>query len=189
MNINLLVLELNLKPADAVVLNKKFFGMIDHYAIYLGSFGVVPQFVANFGGAGVKILEQHEVETWLKEYVPVKVDRFPGPDKKRPEALARAMSKIGQKAYSLVWNNCEHFKNFVHHGLPTSSQVTKVGGAMVVGGFGLGLIGIDRRNENLQLWALFLILVGALVAALGINSQPQSPAAPSLPPLGGRRHA
>ncbi|MGO9784690.1 MAG: lecithin retinol acyltransferase family protein [Streptosporangiaceae bacterium] len=38
----------------------------------------------------------------------------------------RRESKIGHRAYSLLWNNCEHFASWCSTGLAGSRQVTDV---------------------------------------------------------------
>jgi hypothetical protein len=59
----------------------------------------------------------------------------------RAEAARRAESKIGQRAYNLFWNNCEHFASWCATGIAVSQQVIvgmrKVRGAisMLAGGF------------------------------------------------------
>ena len=42
------------------------------------------------------------------------------------ETVERARSKIGQKGYSLVNNNCEHFALWCKTGIAMSSQVEEV---------------------------------------------------------------
>lgn len=44
----------------------------------------------------------------------------------RAEAAQRAESKIGHRAYSLFWNNCEHFASWCGTGTAGSQQVTEV---------------------------------------------------------------
>lgn len=41
----------------------------------------------------------------------------------RAEAARRAESKIGHRAYNLLWNNCEHFANWCVTGIAFSQQV------------------------------------------------------------------
>jgi len=44
----------------------------------------------------------------------------------RAEAAQRAESKIGHRAYSLLWNNCEHFASWCGTGTAGRRQVTDV---------------------------------------------------------------
>ncbi len=43
----------------------------------------------------------------------------------RAEAARRAESKIGQHAYNLFWNNCEHFASWCATGIAVSQQVVE----------------------------------------------------------------
>jgi len=164
MNIDLFISQQSIKPADAIILTKKFFGMLDHYAIYLGVQEREHKFVANYID-GVKVIPNNEINSLLQAYVPTNIEKFPGKETERPAALKRAMSRIGEKAYNLVSNNCEHFKNFVHHGIETSTQVEKVGAAAAIGGIGLLLIGLGKRNKTAFAWAIVIIIVGILIAS------------------------
>merc|ERR1711964_678232 len=55
-------------------------------------------------------------------------------------ALQRARSRLDEKAYNIVFNNCEHFATWCADGRHSSEQVSKAGSAM---GFavGCGMIG------------------------------------------------
>ncbi len=132
MTLNQFIRTYNLKPADAIVLQKKFFGMLDHYAIYIGMRNGEPTFVANYT-KGVQIITRSEMNEFLKMLIPVKIDRFPGKESDRSKALRRALSQVGKKAYSYLSNNCEHFKNWVHYGTPRSEQVIRFGEGLAVG--------------------------------------------------------
>ena len=130
------VISNELKPADAILLNKKFFGMLDHFAVYLGRDinTNVPVFAANYT-KGVQYLTPNELNQFLEELVPSKIERFEGSANQRAEAIKRAKSKIGEKSYHLIFNNCEHYKNFVHFSKKYSSQVENAGNiAMLSGG-------------------------------------------------------
>ena len=165
MTIHEFINHLRLKPADAVILQKKFFGMLDHYVIYLGLVNYVPQFVANYMD-GVRIIPNHEIAALLQMYVPTNVDRFPGPEHQRTSALQRAFSKIGERAYNLVANNCEHFKNFVHHGIEKSSQVDSIGKGLAVGGVVLAAVGAETKNSSAVGWGIALTTLGLLAVAI-----------------------
>ncbi len=132
MELNQFIKVYNIQPADAIVLQKKFFGMVDHYAIYLGIINGEHTFVANYT-KGVQIITPIELNQFLQMLIPVKIDRFPGPESHRRDAIKRAVSQIGKKAYSYISNNCEHFKNWVHNGIPKSEQVERLGEGLAVG--------------------------------------------------------
>jgi hypothetical protein len=160
---NLFVHQFAIKPADAVVLNKKFFGMLDHYVIYVGIQNYEHQFVANYVD-GVKEIPNDKIGSLLEVYVPSKIERFPGKDHERQAAVNRAKGRIGERAYGFISNNCEHFKNFVHHGIETSTQVEKVGAALTISGIGLALIGVGKKNKTVAVWGLIIVIVGILIA-------------------------
>lgn len=164
MNPSVFVTQFNIMPADAIVLNKKFFGMMDHYVIYLGTQNSEHRFVANYVD-GVKDIPNDKIETLLQVYVPSKIERFPGANHERPAAVSRAKSRIGERAYDLISNNCEHFKNFVHHGIENSTQTQKTGAALTIGGIGLTLIGVGKKNKTAVIWGIIIVIVGILIAA------------------------
>ncbi len=130
----------NLRPADAILMRKKFFGMLDHYVIYLGVINGRHTFVANYT-KGVKIIPDHELTQFLKVLEPKSIDRFPGAEWQRPAAVQRAISRIGENKYTYLDNNCEHFKNWVHYGENKSKQAENfragVGAAAVLGAIAL----------------------------------------------------
>ncbi|KAH3868355.1 phospholipase A and acyltransferase 1-like [Dreissena polymorpha] len=52
--------------------------------------------------------------------------------------LERAMAKIGEIGYNIIWKNCEHFEKFCRYGKEKSEQVEGVVWSLVaywVGGF------------------------------------------------------
>jgi hypothetical protein len=180
MNIDYFVAANRLQPADAVVLNKKIFGMVDHFAIYLGIQRFEHQFAANYID-GVKVIPKNDLDLFLKEMVATKVERFPGPEHKRGEALKRAINRIGERAYSFFANNCEHYKNDVHYGIKTSSQVTKAGLVVAAGGFGVMLTGVGKKTSEAIWWGIIIMIVGIVIAALGTGDNNKQP---PIPPLG-----
>lgn len=132
MTINQFIRTNRIRPADAIVLQKKFFGMVDHYAIFTGYYNGEPRFIANYT-KGVQIIERKEMGSFLQVLVPVKIERFKGSETQRTTAVRRANSQIGKRAYSYIHNNCEHFKNWVQTGKPRSEQVEKVTQGLAVG--------------------------------------------------------
>lgn len=147
-----------LKQADAIILRKKIIGMVDHYAVFLGFRNNMPVFVANYRD-GVKEVSAKEMNEVLQTLEPVKIDPFPGNENERPIAVKRAMSRIGEKAYNYVSNNCEHFKNWVHFGENKSSQVKIVGNISTGMAVGLGIITIASKNKSSGV----IILIGLLL--------------------------
>ena len=140
MTIHQFVIANNLRPVDAILLRKKLIGMVDHYAIYLGIMKGRHVFVANYT-KGVRVIDDHEMEQFLTRLVPKCIERFNGDERQRQEALQRAISRVGENKYSLMSNNCEHYKNFVHHGVHRSEQVESFNSGMkTAGGVALGAL-------------------------------------------------
>lgn len=159
MTLNQFVKANDLKQADAIILRKKLLGMVDHYAIFLGYRNSTPVFVANYS-TGVKEVTMEEMSSVLQTYQPTQIDRFPGAEDERRIAVQRAWSRIGERAYSYVKNNCEHFKNWVHHGENRSEQV-RVAGNISLGAAGIATIAaIGSKNGKLAAVALILLLLG-----------------------------
>ncbi len=165
----------DLRPADAVVMTKKFFGMLDHYVIYLGKNHRKNQheFVANYT-EGIQVIPPEQLDNFLQTLQPKEIEKFPGNEFQRVNALERAKSRIGEKAYQLFSNNCEHFKNWVHHGIPISKQVEVAGKSFAVVGTAAALIGLAKNNKALVILAVILIIIGAIaLAAVQKNEEQQ----------------
>jgi hypothetical protein len=164
MNLTQFVQQNGIKQADAIILRKKILGMVDHYAIFLGFRNNIPVFVANYR-EGVKEVSISEMNEVLKTYEPAKIDPFPGPDSQRPVAVKRAMSRIGEKAYNYIANNCEHFKNWVHYGDNYSAQVNKAGNVSLGLAAGVGIAAIATKNPKVAGIAAGLLLLGLILKA------------------------
>nr|VFK16770.1 MAG: Lecithin retinol acyltransferase [Candidatus Kentron sp. LPFa] len=98
-------------------------GMYAHHSLDLGD-GRVMQYggYAAETGAQIEIVDREE----FSRGEPIKVLDTPvayPPD----EIIARAMSRLGERDYSLVWDNCEHFVNWCRAGTRKSRQVESVG--------------------------------------------------------------
>lgn len=73
----------------------------------------------------------------------------------RTEAARRAESKIGQHAYNLLWNNCEHFASWCATGIAVSQQVIEVarrvlGAAFMLAGAFLAWAGLVVLSAALE---------------------------------------
>ena len=86
------------------MLNKKIFGMLDHYVIYLGIINGNRTFIANYN-KGVQIVSEHDLKQFLKVLVPKQIHRFIGSSEIRQEAVQRGLKRLGEKAYNLLYNN------------------------------------------------------------------------------------
>lgn len=165
MSIDYFISANNLEPADAIVVQKQKFGILDHYVIYLGKGSDGEhKFIANYT-AGVQFLPYWKLLEFLGSYMPVAINRFMGDRIQRSLAVQRALSRLNENAYSLILNNCEHFKNFVHFGIKKSEQVENFGGALAVGGAGAIAIGVAAENDRIVLAGLITSLFGLAIAA------------------------
>ena len=162
MSINEFIRVNSLKQTDALVLRKRFFGMVDHYVLFMGYRANKPIFVANYKD-GVKEVSASEINKYLQVLEPSTIERFDGNDSERMIAFRRALSRIGEKAYNYFGNNCEHFKNWVHHGENFSTQVNIAGKTAMVAGVGLGVVGFAKKYPKTALVGAGLLLVGALL--------------------------
>jgi len=65
----------------------------------------------------------------LAEFAPDGITRVRNPDAtlaQRAAAVDRAASRIGERSYNLILNNCEHFANWCATGVAISHQVVEV---------------------------------------------------------------
>lgn len=143
--INQFINSNKLLQADVIVLKKKFFGMVDHFAVFLGyhRFTGKPLFAANYT-RGTKLVSDEELSDFLISLVPERIERFGGTPQQRRQAVERALSRIGSEDYNYFENNCEHYKNFVQTGVAHSPQA-------------------DNFKKGIAAGALILIL-GALLS-------------------------
>lgn len=156
----------NLQQADCIVLRKKFMGMFDHFAVYLGRHPInnSPLFAANYTD-GVQLVKHQELDQFLQVLVPDRIERFTGTNTERINAVKRAISKIGEKGYNLITNNCQHYASFVQYGKKSSAQVEKYSEGMMFGGAATAIIGLVSEDEKAAGWGLVLFALGALAAS------------------------
>lgn len=157
------VIANNLRPADVILLRKKFMGMFDHFVVYLGRHAKTnrPVFAANYSG-GVQVVKDHEINQFLQKLEPEKVDRFHGTEHQRREAVQRAISMIGKAVYHLIFSNCEHYKNFVQFGRKYSKQVDAAGETAMVAGGVTALAGLASKNGTVAIIGLILLALGGI---------------------------
>ena len=159
MTVDRFIQHYQIQPADAIVMRKKFFGMVDHYVIYVGVHNGKHCFVANYT-QGVKEISNQELNSFLQVLQPTKIDRFPGPADHRPYAVAKAISQVGKKAYSYISNNCEHFKNWVHTDDHRSDQVNNAGNIVAGVGVAAAVGGLAKKNTTVAALGLGAIALG-----------------------------
>lgn len=154
-----------LRATDALVLRKRFIGMVDHYVLYMGNRGNLPVFIANYKN-GVKEISNEEIVNYLQTLEPIRIEKFKGSDQERKQAFKRAVSRVGERAYNYFANNCEHFKNWVHYGDKYSSQVDNAGNFGLGAGGVLAVAGLASKNSKVALWGAGILLAGAILKGL-----------------------
>ena len=164
-----LIQQNNLKAADAIVLRKKFLGMVDHFAIYLGiDTQNEPVFVANYT-QGVKRISREELDQFIQKLEPTRIERFEGEEHERKVAVSRGLERIGEQAYDYFANNCESFKNYVQKGINYSLQAKNFNKGAQTVGVGAAVIGVTAlaaKNPKVAAWALGLGALAALAWAI-----------------------
>jgi Lecithin retinol acyltransferase len=139
----------NLRPADAVELVCPDAGFPKHYAVYLGYSNGTPKFIANITD-GVQILSHERLSEFVQKYQVTNIERFAGNHQQRLAAVKRAIKRVGERAYNLIFNNCEHFKNWVLNGEGISKQAVSIGtGIAAVGATGY-LLGMALESKGLK---------------------------------------
>lgn len=153
----------NLRIIDAIVLKKRFIGMVDHYVLF-GGFDKFnqPVFVANYR-TGVQIVPQADMMKYLNMLDPERIVYFQGNDQQRNEAIERAKSRIGEKAYDYLANNCEHFATWVHTGKHESKQVADVGTVLMTAGAVSAIGGAAQKSNTATAIGVGALLLGALL--------------------------
>jgi hypothetical protein len=157
----------NLQPADALELTASNGGLLKHYTIFLGIENKGPVFIANITD-GVQLIYKNKLNEFIEKYEVTSIERFEGNILQRKAAVKKAMSRIGEKAYNLVFNNCEHFKNWVLKGDSTSKQVSVIGGSIFVSGAALAILGAANNNKKLQKAGLIILCILIVVIILAI---------------------
>lgn len=118
----------NLQPADAINVKKDFYGLLNHYLVYLGQdYWGEHIFMANYT-KGTRVLSKEDLMQFASYMHPVRISRFLGSEFEREQAVERALELKDEDSYHLILNNCEHFKNHVQLNKKSSDQ-TKVFGA------------------------------------------------------------
>lgn len=152
MNLNQFITHYNIRPADAIVMRKKFMSMVDHFVIYVGVHNGIHQFVANHT-KGVQFITYSELDNFLEKLQPTRLERFPGNEVQREKAIHRAVHRLGERDYRFFSNNCEHFKNWVHYGTHKSEQVEAAGQGLLFGLGAIAVVGVlgaflDNKQSN-----------------------------------------
>ena len=130
--------ENNLLPGDHIYAKRKgrFYA---HQGIYTGNGKVI-----HFTGSVREKIDPEVRETDLSKFLKGSKLRRREHDRRLPraETLMLARSQLGNKNYSLLVNNCEHFANYCVAGKKKSRQLKKVVvglSVVVVAGVALGI--------------------------------------------------
>lgn len=113
--------NLNLKPADRIIVPKSRLRMVQHHALYLGqNYQGVHLIAENKIGFGVRLISFDDFFNGVSEIT--KIERFAGSNYERKIAVQRALDKLGQP-YDLINYNCQHFANEIQYQKVESDQV------------------------------------------------------------------
>lgn len=164
--INQLIRNYGLQRVDAIIMKKRFIGMVDHYVLFMGIRNNSPVFVANYRD-GVREVSYSDMIEYLQILEPNQIFYFNGTEYERSIAEQRAWSKVGERAYDYLANNCEHFVNWVHSGKSYSTQVGAAGETLLAGGVVTVIGGLAAKNDTATYLGLGALLLGALLKYAG----------------------
>ncbi len=99
-------------------------GTYTHHGVYVGHERVI-----HYSGEVARKADAHVCEVSLAEFANGgRVHVVTVPDVSRADAIVqRARSRMGERRYSLVTNNCEHFSRWCCERSHRSAQVERVG--------------------------------------------------------------
>jgi hypothetical protein len=158
MTLDFFILFNDLQPADAIVVKKNPYRLLDHYIIYLGKDTLGQHvFIANYT-KGTKLLYETDLAEFSTDFVPERIVRFKGNTDQRRAAVQRALSRKDQSSYHLLVNNCEHFSTYVQTGHSHSQQATTFGTSLVITGL---ITAASSKNDGVK-------AVGFIATALGL---------------------
>jgi hypothetical protein len=140
------------KLGDVIISDKVLYR---HYGIYIGNSRVI-HYAAETGDFGLSAMVR---ETSLEQFAGrwnlklASLERnYAGKEQfSLEETVRRARSRLGEKSYNLLSNNCEHFALWCRYGTSQSVQVEKaVIAAIVLGTFAISLH-IAKANKEVNL--------------------------------------
>lgn len=153
----------NLRIIDAIVLRKRFIGMVDHYVLFAGYNQMnEPVFLANYK-TGVQFVPQSDMIKYLNLLEPERIVRFEGNENERVIAIERAKSRIGERLYDYLSNNCEHFVTWVHTGKHKSQQVANAGVGLMAAGAIATIGGASKKNDITTFVGIGALIIGAIL--------------------------
>ena len=116
--------------------------------------------------------KREEIETDIKNgnmYV-VEAPNYPKTDVEKAKAIERFFKRVGENAYNLACNNCEHLVSYILTGEPYSEQISKAG-KWIMCKVDAASIYINGNKHALK-WAngLFAIIPAERVTSAAINA-------------------
>jgi hypothetical protein len=119
-----------INPGDILCVNR---GLYKHYGIYIGNSTVI-HYAASDGDFGIDASVHKTVLKEFEDGGKAKVVKLHGTGKQfsPEETVCRAISRIGEKKYNLLSNNCEHFAFWCKTGMNKSGQVEKAASAVIL---------------------------------------------------------
>jgi len=123
-----------------------------HYGIYAGNGRVIHYAGEDSHFGGDICIQETSLEKFAKgcDYSVAQYSIDPSRSKQfsGEETVRRARSRIGEKSYNLLFNNCEHFALWCKYGKSRSVQVEKaVTTAVVIGAVALAMYA-TAESEN-----------------------------------------
>jgi hypothetical protein len=73
------------------------------------------------------------------------------------------MSRVDERAYNLIFNNCEHFKNWVLHGKGISQQAITIGAGIGLAGVRAYILGIATESTGLKKTGAVILITLAII--------------------------
>ncbi|WBM74516.1 lecithin retinol acyltransferase family protein [Saprospira grandis] len=123
-----------ISPLDVLIFKDLHYPLIRHYALFAGfNSSGYPLIVANYSKS-VGILPPEELQNFSARLELDRVRKFEGSQEDKEHAFERVNKAFNKKPYDLMFNNCEHFANYVQYGNAYSQQTqVAAGGAAAVG--------------------------------------------------------
>jgi hypothetical protein len=160
-----LIRKLDLRAMDVAVIGAKKRSVLKHYVIFLGRDKTgFPLFIANYpspnGTSTVQLVSRNDLLFYEELMTLKEIRSFQGSDSERKEAVNRAIKQLNKEQYNFVFNNCEHFANYVQFNKASSKQ-TEVA---CVGAASIGaILTIFSKNDLTRSVGAILILLALLI--------------------------
>jgi len=148
---------------------------LKHYAMLVDEHGCLrPRFIGNLSG-GVQILSEQQIEEYVGKCEITKIERFPGDKAQRKNAILKALRRVGEKAYNIIFHNCEHFKNWLLYGKATSKQAIAMTTAAGLLGFGLAFLGTHGGSKAIAKAGKIILIFLAVILLVAIVHNGNNP--------------